>query len=591
MGDEFAEQRLAPAALEKLMSTLALAKRGDFSVRMPATGHGVTREVADDLNSLLEMQERVVAELKRLHEAVARGDLHDRATLQDCDGGWNDQLREANAIVALFSRHCAELRRVAKALVGGDFKRGMSMGEDSIHRGAELLKTAEEVNGLIRHLDTVVNEMTSVVAGVGLDGKLNGQVKIPDAMGSWGLLVGSLNAMTASLSEQVLDLTDTAREFSRGNLEARASVVSRGDMHDLKQALNRTGERVHDLCVELSRVSTELGQDGRLGGQVRLGDAAGDMRRAIEATNEMLATFSRELQALCDGAAYLAEPGEEALAFEGDAHGAFSEARANMLAAVAKADRIRGILDGLASNEFPEIETGAGALDMAMFRVGVRLKREWFGASRSALLETRRVAEDLAGFADMALARTAAATGAATAALHVVQDGDRVRMIANLGGPESPDERDPVKLGQGLVGKAAKTGEATILRGLDEHNVRLTTGVVEIVPRALLLFPISGQDGTLAVIELGFVDTSVDSARDLLEYLTQDLADGIREVMQGPAVRGNGNARIRELGEDLAIATARVEQLTRELQQRDRSLREVEQVLETLRSTPVDEAS
>ncbi|MDD9939732.1 MAG: GAF domain-containing protein [Myxococcales bacterium] len=591
MGDEFAEQRLAPAALEKLMSTLALAKRGDFSVRMPATGHGVTREVADDLNSLLEMQERVVAELKRLHEAVARGDLHDRATLQDCDGGWNDQLREANAIVALFSRHCAELRRVAKALVGGDFKRGMSMGEDSIHRGAELLKTAEEVNGLIRHLDTVVNEMTSVVAGVGLDGKLNGQVKIPDAMGSWGLLVGSLNAMTASLSEQVLDLTDTAREFSRGNLEARASVVSRGDMHDLKQALNRTGERVHDLCVELSRVSTELGQDGRLGGQVRLGDAAGDMRRAIEATNEMLATFSRELQALCDGAAYLAEPGEEALAFEGDAHGAFSEARANMLAAVAKADRIRGILDGLASNEFPEIETGAGALDMAMFRVGVRLKREWFGASRSALLETRRVAEDLAGFADMALARTAAATGAATAALHVVQDGDRVRMIANLGGPESPDERDPVKLGQGLVGKAAKTGEATILRGLDEHNVRLTTGVVEIVPRALLLFPISGQDGTLAVIELGFVDTSVDSARDLLEYLTQDLADGIREVMQGPAVRGNGDARIRELGEDLAIATARVEQLTRELQQRDRSLREVEQVLETLRSTPVDEAS
>lgn len=583
--NEFADQTLTPGALEQLMSTLLLARRGDLTVRMAARGEGVTQDVVEGINGILEMHQRVNAELKRLHDAVQRGDLQERATLQDCEGDWDEPLQHANAIVTLFSRHCSELRRVLKAVTTGDFKRTMATGESTTHRAGDLLKTAEEINGLITHLDMVVNELTHVVAGVGLDGRLNGQAQITNASGSWGLLVGSLNAMTASLSEQVLDLTQTAREYARGNLEARASVVSRGDMQNLKEALNQTGERAQDLCGELVRVSQEWIQDGRTGGQVRLGEAAGDMRRAVDATNDMLKLFTEESQRVGTAALQLATGESVAAAFDGEVRGIFAETRRNLAEAARNAERVRGIITGLTTNQFPEIETGGGAADMALFQLGVRVKREWFGASRSGLLEARREAEDLREFATLALARTAATARAIVGALHVVQDGDRLQMVANLGGEVDPNDVPPVKLGEGLVGRTAQSGEPLALRNLDEHAVRIRTSLIEVIPRAVLLFPIQYESDTVAVIELGFIDDSLDSAQELMGYLAPDIADGVLEAMQRGGVRtgADSDERSRLLGEDLAIASARIERLTRELQTRDRTIRDLQQELDLLR--------
>ena len=43
MKSTFADQQLSMKALERLMSTLSLAQKGDFSVRMAADGDGVER--------------------------------------------------------------------------------------------------------------------------------------------------------------------------------------------------------------------------------------------------------------------------------------------------------------------------------------------------------------------------------------------------------------------------------------------------------------------------------------------------------------------------------------------------------------------
>ncbi len=45
-------------------------KRGDFSVRMPVDKTGTAGKVADTLNDIIEMNERLAAELERAREAL-----------------------------------------------------------------------------------------------------------------------------------------------------------------------------------------------------------------------------------------------------------------------------------------------------------------------------------------------------------------------------------------------------------------------------------------------------------------------------------------------------------------------------------------
>lgn len=590
MPSDFADQTLSQAALEELMSTLSLARRGNLSVRMQAKAEGVTRAVADDLNGILETQQSVNGELARVTEALAQGDLKARASVQGCDGEWDVPVQQLNAVAAQYARHCAELRRVVKSVVAGDFTRHMAVGDGSNHRGGDAQRTAEDVNGLITYLNLVVNELMQVVAAVGLDGSFSSKVQVADASGSWGLLVGSLNAMTASLSEQVHDLTETAHALHRGNLEARASVVSRGDMHALKQALNHTGERVRDLCTELVRVGDDWVEKGQVGGQVRLGEAVGDLRRAIDATNGMLEMTTHQVEQLASLSRQLAEGAAVDQSPDPEARGIFAQAQTHLLQATAQAQRIQTAIDGLATNRFPTIEGGQSEADMSLFRLGVRLKREWFGAARSGLLDARRVAESLQEFCTLSLARTAAAAGAELGALYAVEDGV-VQMVVSLGAATDPEQLPSFKVGEGLVGRVASSGEALLLTEVSESNMRARTGLLEITPAAVLLYPVTYDANPVAVLEFGFVKGHPEAAQEMLAFLAQDLAEGILEAMQfeGGARTSRAAAvpdeRLRAANEDLAIASARIERLTRELRTRDVSIRDLQQELDLLRDT------
>jgi HAMP domain-containing protein len=166
-----------------------------------------------------------------------------------------------------------------------------------------LARAAEDINAMITHLSQVTAEITRVFAEVGLDGRLNTQCHISDASGSWGLLVGSVNAASASLAEQVQDLCATAQALSAGNLSARASTASRGDLQTLKTGLNGAAEGLGALCIELRRVCQEVTSEGKLVAEMRHPNPVGEWQTAQEAVNRML----QKLAVTVRGAAEQAE--------------------------------------------------------------------------------------------------------------------------------------------------------------------------------------------------------------------------------------------------------------------------------------------
>ena len=65
-----------------LLKTLIAFKKGNFSVRMPVDQIGVAGKIADTLNDILELNQRMVSEFDRISRAVGKdGKITQRASI------------------------------------------------------------------------------------------------------------------------------------------------------------------------------------------------------------------------------------------------------------------------------------------------------------------------------------------------------------------------------------------------------------------------------------------------------------------------------------------------------------------------------
>src|SRR5437879_4096193 len=76
--------------LERLLSALIALKKGDFSVRLPVSWTGLQGKVADTFNDVIELNERMAAELERMSRVVGKeGKISQRASIGEVSGSWN----------------------------------------------------------------------------------------------------------------------------------------------------------------------------------------------------------------------------------------------------------------------------------------------------------------------------------------------------------------------------------------------------------------------------------------------------------------------------------------------------------------------
>src|SRR5579863_3450584 len=72
-----------------LLKALIAFKDGDFSVRLPVDQTGVAGKIADTLNEIFKLNERMASEFARISSAVGKeGKITQRANLGPAFGGW-----------------------------------------------------------------------------------------------------------------------------------------------------------------------------------------------------------------------------------------------------------------------------------------------------------------------------------------------------------------------------------------------------------------------------------------------------------------------------------------------------------------------
>ena len=138
---------------------------------------------------------------------------------------------------------------------------------------------------MIKQLSVFTSEVTRVAREVGTEGKLGGQAQVPEVTGVWKDLTESVNSMASNLTAQVRNIADVTIAVASGDLSKKITVDVRGEILQLKEAINTMVDQLRSFASEVTRVAREVGTEGKLGGQAIVPGVAGTWKDLTDNVN------------------------------------------------------------------------------------------------------------------------------------------------------------------------------------------------------------------------------------------------------------------------------------------------------------------
>ncbi|WP_211226833.1 HAMP domain-containing protein [Amycolatopsis benzoatilytica] len=276
------------AALERLLAAVHDLGDGNFRRRFVAHGDGITARLASAFNDIAERNQRLVTELMRVRTAVGQeGRLNERVRTEIGPGGWSTAVDTVNGLIEDVSRPVVELDRVLGAVAGGDLSQPMALQLDGRPLRGQYAELAKTVNGLNAQLSRFAAEVIRLSREIAGEGRLGGQAEVPGVSGTWRDLTDSVNFLADNLTEQVRNIASVTTAVARGDLTQKINVDARGEILELKNTINTMVDQLSSFADEVTRVSREVGSEGRLGGQARVPGVAGTWRDLTDSVNLM----------------------------------------------------------------------------------------------------------------------------------------------------------------------------------------------------------------------------------------------------------------------------------------------------------------
>ncbi|WP_459738837.1 HAMP domain-containing protein [Streptomyces sp. E-15] len=190
----------------------------------------------------------------------------------------------------------AALNRLLAALVAmrdGNFRKRLTVSGDGVM--SEIAAVFNEVADRNLHL---TGELSRVRRMVGREGKLTERLETGACEGSWAVAVDNSNALVDDLVWPVSEVSRVLTAVAEGDLsprmELRTQAPDGGTGHPLRGEFLKVGRTVNNLVDQLStftdevtRVASEVGTEGKLGGQARVRGMSGSWKDLTESVNTM----------------------------------------------------------------------------------------------------------------------------------------------------------------------------------------------------------------------------------------------------------------------------------------------------------------
>ena len=283
--------------LTVILTSLQSMRDGDFTVRLPGTWIGLAGKVADTFNEIVAANQHMAQELKRVGHVVGKqGKTRERTRFHESRGAWGEMEVSVNTLVEDLLRPTAEVTRAIAAVAQGDLTQTVRLDVDGRPLEGEFLRSANLVNTMIQQLGVFTAEVTRVAREVGTEGKLGGQAQVPDVAGTWKDLTDNVNLMASNLTGQVRNIAEVATAVASGDLSRKITVDVRGEILQLKEAINTMVDQLRSFASEVTRVAREVGTDGKLGGQAVVPGVAGTWKDLTDSVNAMAGNLTAQVR-------------------------------------------------------------------------------------------------------------------------------------------------------------------------------------------------------------------------------------------------------------------------------------------------------
>src|SRR5207244_1550459 len=287
----------ASPELHDLLNALQSMRVGDFSVRMPGNQVGLLGKIADTFNEIVAANERMAQQLERVGQVVGReGKTRQRVKFPLSHGAWAEMETSVNTLIDDLLWPTTEVTRAISAVAKGDLLQTVPLDVDGRPLGGEFLQSANIVNTMIKQLSVFTSEVTRVAREVGTEGKLGGQAQVPEVTGVWKDLTESVNSMANNLTGQVRNIAEVTIAVANGDLSKKITVDVRGEILQLKEAINTMVDQLRSFASEVTRVAREVGTDGKLGGQAIVPGVAGTWKDLTDSVNAMCGNLTAQVR-------------------------------------------------------------------------------------------------------------------------------------------------------------------------------------------------------------------------------------------------------------------------------------------------------
>jgi HAMP domain-containing protein/CheY-like chemotaxis protein/signal transduction histidine kinase len=299
--EESASSVTSPAELQELLQALRAMRAGDFSVRMGVEHEGLLGKIADTFNDIVASNERMAQQLESVGQVVGReGKTRHRVKFGLSNGAWGDMESSVNTLIDDLLWPTKEVTTAVAAVAQGDLLKTVRLEVDGRPLKGEFLEAATIVNTMIKQLSVFTSEVTRVAREVGTEGKLGGQAQVREVTGVWKDLTESVNSMANNLTAQVRNIAEVTIAVADGDLSKKITVDVRGEILQLKEAINTMVDQLRSFASEVTRVAREVGTDGKLGGQAIVPGVAGTWKDLTDNVNLLAANLTTQVRNIAE---------------------------------------------------------------------------------------------------------------------------------------------------------------------------------------------------------------------------------------------------------------------------------------------------
>ncbi|WP_223772028.1 HAMP domain-containing protein, partial [Streptomyces huiliensis] len=238
-------------------------------------------KVGRTVNGLVDQLSAFTDEVTRVASEVGtEGKLGGQARVRGMSGSWKDLTDSVNTMASRLTAQVRDIALVTTAVAKGDLSRKVT-----VHVAGEMLELKNTVNTMVDQLSSFASEVTRVAREVGTEGELGGQAQVPGVAGVWKDLTDSVNLMAGNLTAQVRGIAQVTTAVANGDLSQKVTVSARGEIAQLAETINQMTETLRTFADEVTRVASEIGAEGLLGGQAQVPGAAGTWKDLTDSVN------------------------------------------------------------------------------------------------------------------------------------------------------------------------------------------------------------------------------------------------------------------------------------------------------------------